>query len=331
MPRNALFDDFGRRIDYLRVSLTDRCTFRCIYCMPPDGMPHIPHAEILSYEELLRLCRISADLGVSRYKITGGEPLCRKGATSFIRRLKALPGVGSVTLTTNGFLLGQAVPDLAAAPLDSVTVSLDAFTQETFSRITRSGVCLDGILRTMDQAREAGLRVKINTVPVEGVNETELLPLARYALEKGFQIRFIELMPVGKGKTHTGVGCDSVRAMLEAAFGPLTPLLERTGNGPAECMRVRGYPGSVGFIAALSHAFCGRCNRLRLTSTGFLKTCLHHENGCDLKGPLRAGASDADLARIIQETVRTKPRAHDFATLATSRAETPFLMNSIGG
>ncbi len=330
-PPAALSDRHGRRVEYLRLSLTDRCPFRCLYCMPPEGQPSIPHAEILSYEEFLRLCRIAVSLGMDRYKITGGEPLCRKGATGFIRELKKIPGVASVTITTNGLLLARALPELADAGIDAVTVSLDAFTQDTLERVTRSDTRLETILEAMDRTREAGIRVKINTVPVRGVNEDELLPLARYALEKGYQIRFIELMPVGKGKSWSGVPRAEVQAALAQAFGPLAPLNERTGNGPAECLSVAGYPGSVGFIAALSHAFCGRCNRIRLTSTGFLKTCLHHGHGVDLRAILRDGAPDGILALAIRRAVAAKPKGHDFRAQAASDAETPFLMSSIGG
>ena len=325
---SALIDGYDRRIDYVRLSLTDRCTFRCVYCMPPQGRPYIPHEEILSYEEILRLCRIMAGLGISRYKVTGGEPLCRKGAAGFIRELKKLPGAASVTLTTNGFLLRQEMPELADGGLDSVTVSLDALSPDAFGRVTRSEANLEHILDGMRLAEEAGMRVKINTVPLKGVNEDELVPLTRFALERGYVIRFIELMPVGKGASCEGLAGNEVRDGLEAAFGPLEPIAERLGNGPAEYARVQGYPGAIGFISALSHAFCARCNRIRLTSTGFLKTCLHHDAGTDLKVPLRAGAPDAELVRALHLAVGGKPMSHSFLD---RKQGTSFLMHSIGG
>ncbi len=324
-----LFDGQGRRIDYLRVSITDRCPFRCLYCMPAEGAPHMEHKDILRYEEILRLCRVMAGLGVRRYKITGGEPLCRKGASGFIRTLKALPGVDSVTLTTNGLLLPPLLPELADAGLDSVTFSLNALSQETFVRVTRGGARVEDILEAMDQAGGTGLRVKINVVPLRNVNEAELLPLARFGLERGWQVRFIELMPVGTGSEYQGIPGDEVKAALEAALGPMTPLSRATGNGPAECMSVAGYPGSLGFINALSHAFCHRCNRLRLTAAGFLKTCLHHQHGVDLKTPLRAGVSDADLGKTVRETTRAKLDGHAFA--AAQGTVPSFFMRNVGG
>ncbi|MDR2487905.1 MAG: GTP 3',8-cyclase MoaA [Desulfovibrio sp.] len=329
--RNGIRDSRGRRIDYLRVSLTDRCSFRCLYCMPPEGAPYIPHAEILSYEELLHLCRIAASLGISRYKITGGEPLCRKDAVAFIRKLKTLPGVNSVSLTTNGALLAPLVPELAEAGVDGITVSLDAFTQETFSRVTRSDARLDDILHAMERSRNTGIGLKINMVPLKGINDAEIVPLTRYAMSKGCHIRFIELMPVGRGKDCAGILRVEVQAMLEKTFGPLTPFRERIGNGPAEYLRADGHCGGIGFIAPLSHVFCERCNRVRLTSAGFLKTCLHHEDGCDLKVLIRSGVSDAGLSSAIRNAIQTKPRTHNFAAQAVSGEETPFLMNHLGG
>ncbi|MDR2076077.1 MAG: radical SAM protein, partial [Desulfovibrio sp.] len=263
MDSRDLCDDFGRRIEYLRVSLTDRCNFRCLYCMPREGLSLVSHREILGYEELLRLCSVTAALGVARYKITGGEPLCRKDAPAFIRRLAALPGVREVTLTTNGSLLPPSLDELAEAGLAAVTVSCDALSPEGMSRITRSREGDFGLLAAvMARAKVLGLRVKINTVPLRGHNEGELIPLARFALERGYHIRFIELMPVGPGKDLAGVPVAEVAALLEREFGPLERMTDRVGNGPAVCYAVPGQTGIIGFIAALSRRFCQDCNRV---------------------------------------------------------------------
>lgn len=327
-----LIDAQGRKIEYLRVSVTDRCNYRCIYCMPPKGQGNIPHAEILSYEELLRLCRLMASMGVSRYKVTGGEPLCRKGVVGFIRSLKGLPGVEQTTLTTNGALLGPVVDPLADLGVDGINVSLDTLSQDRYAGMTRGGGEIATVLQAMAAAKARGIRVKVNVVPLMGRNEKDLLDLARFSLERGYHICFIELMPVGRGALYQGVPQEAVRKMLEQAFGPLEPLNRRIGNGPAEYFSVSGLDAGVGFISAVSKKFCSSCNRIRLTSSGFLKTCLHHNIGVDLKPFLRSGATDDDLARLIRDAVDKKPLAHEFdsPTLLEKRPER-FYMNSVGG
>ena len=332
LPENrkpALHDGFGRHIDYARLSLTDRCNFRCIYCMPHEGLPFIPHSHILSYEEMLRLCGIMGSLGITRFKVTGGEPLCRKGAAGFIRNLTALPGVEEVTLTTNGALLAPHIDYLAESGLSAVTFSCDAIDQQTFASIARTDVALDTVKEAMARAASRGMRVKINTVPLKDRNDKELVPLARFALEQGYHIRFIELMPVGNGKALRGVPQEELFAAMEHEFGPLERVKEKTGNGPATVYKVKGYPGSAGFIAALSGRFCSLCNRVRLTSSGFLKTCLCHDAGADLREPVRNGISDDGLRARILEAVSAKPAGHTFSF--TANEEKGFFMNSVGG
>ena len=326
----ALFDAYGRKIDYARLSLTDRCPFRCVYCMPPEGEKHIPHEEILTYEEILRFCRLAAGLGVSRYKVTGGEPLCRKGAVDFIRRLKKIPGVEQTTLTTNGALLRKHIEELISLGLDGINVSLDTLCQERYNAITRSTVRLEPMLAAMARGKAGGIRIKVNVVPLKGC-EGDLEALTRFALQHGYHIRFIELMPVGQGRVYEGIPQAGIRRMVESTFGALTPLDRRIGNGPAECYAVPGRTGSVGFISALSKKFCGACNRIRLTSLGFLKTCLHHPAGIDLKPLLRGGAADEELSSAIREAVRKKPRAHEFDRFGVQGEPPVFFMNSVGG
>ena len=331
MPHSGLQDRHGRTIDYIRLSLTDRCNFRCLYCMPPEGESFVPHGEVLSYEEILRVCRIAAGLGVSRYKITGGEPFCRKGSIDFIRRLRALPGVEQTTITTNGSLLGAHVEALADMGVEGVTVSLDSLSQDSFSAITRSEARLDDIVRAMAEARGRGLRVKINVVPLSGRNEAELPNLVRFALANGYHIRFIELMPVGNGRRHAGPPPEAIRDMIERNFGVLIPVKRALGNGPAECYSVAGHRATVGFISALSKKFCGACNRIRLTSLGYLKTCLHHNVGVDLKPLLRGQATDAELKRALVEAVSKKPKGHEFSREPVRGEPENFSMNSVGG
>ena len=249
--------------------------------MASEGLPFIQHGDILSYEEMLRVCAGLAALGVNRYKVTGGEPLCRKGAVGFMKQLAALPRVREVSLTTNGSLAPPHLEELAEAGIKAVTFSLDALEPAILRKITRSASGPEEILRAMDQAAELGMRVKINTVPLKDVNESQLIPLALYALERAWQIRFIELMPVGEGRQLAGVPPEELFALLESEFGPLEKVGYKTGNGPAVMYGLQNYPGLVGFIAALSGRFCDFCNRIRLVSTGSLKTCLCHDAGAD--------------------------------------------------
>ena len=327
----GLYDTHGRKIDYIRISLTDRCNFRCVYCMPPEGEPHIPHDEILSYEELTRFCAITARLGISRYKITGGEPFCRKGAVDFIRNLKKLPGVEQTTITTNGAYLAKHVGDLAEIGVDGVNVSFDTLAQDHFSTITRSKVNVEDIKDAMAAVRARGIRVKMNAVPLRNHNEEDLPGLTRFALEHGYHIRFIELMPVGVGRIYEGIPQEEIRAMIEREFGPMTPLGRVIGNGPAECYSVGTHKGSVGFISAISKKFCHLCNRIRFTSLGYLKTCLHHNIGVDLKPLLRGNVSDEEIEASIIAAVQKKPKAHEFTRAPQEGEPKNFLMNSVGG
>lgn len=324
-----LVDSHGRVIDYVRLSLTDRCNFRCVYCMPEHGRQALAHKDIISYEELLAFCRASASLGISRYKITGGEPFCRKGAEAFMQRLNNIPGVKQITVTTNGVLLEKHLPMLSGMGVSGINVSLDTLNPARFAALSRSSEPLQTVLDAIDAAKKLGLAVKINTVPVKGRNEEDLPDLVAFALERGIFLRFIELMPVGEGCEYEPVAPAAIREMVERRFGSLEPLQKRIGNGPAEHFTVQGHGGGIGFISALSKKFCRACNRLRLTSQGFLKTCLHHDRGIDLMPLLRGGASEAELARAIQAAVREKPLSHEFDPKAGQVGR--FTMNSVGG
>ncbi len=327
---SELVDLHGRRIHYIRLSLTDRCNFRCVYCMPGHGTTFIPHEEILSFEELLRLCRLTASLGVTHYKITGGEALCRRGSLDFIEKLTKISGVKQVTLTTNGTFLSQSLSSLANTDIRNINVSLDALSPNVFSRITRSNVAVEDILLALEKAKDMGMRIKINTVPIQNYNESELVPLAKYALINGFPIRYIELMPVGEGKRFLGIPLRQIKQLMEQTFGTLRPYHARLGNGPARYFQAQGYLAPIGYIAALSDTFCKNCNRVRLTSWGFFKTCLHHNIGTDIKRLLRASASDAEICSALIQTVNKKPLAHTFNQPAPD-ISVGLSMHSVGG
>ncbi|MDR1803506.1 MAG: GTP 3',8-cyclase MoaA [Treponema sp.] len=310
-----LIDSFGRILDYLRVSVTDRCNLRCVYCMPPEGVPWKAHDNMLRFEEILHLVGIMAELGIRKIKVTGGEPLVRRGMTSFLRGLKTVPGIEKVTLTTNGLLLGGYLDEAetldVGVPLDGVNVSLDALDSERFSRVTGEAKARsEEILSNIDRLLKKRIRVKVNCVTVRGFNEEEILPLTLLAREKDIAVRFIELMPLGCGADLEPVPGGEVATLIENAFGALTPFSGVEGSGPAVYYSLPGFTGKIGFINPLSHGFCETCNRLRLTSEGFVKPCLSSSTGVDLRTLLRSGASDTGLAAAVTETVAKKPRFH---------------------
>lgn len=323
-----MFDRENRKIDYIRISITDRCNLRCRYCMPREGVPNTPHEEILSYEELFRLTDVFRAVGATKVKVTGGEPLVRKGAVPFIETL--CEKMEEVTLTTNGLLLEEAAAPLKAAGLAGLNLSLDTLSPETYRTITgRDG--LQAALAGLDAALEAGLPVKVNVVPQQGVNEKELTELAALAREKPIQVRFIEMMPLGLGKQVPGLGGDTVKERLEAAFGPMEPVEKRLGNGPARYFHPQGFAGNIGFISAVSHRFCQSCNRVRLTATGLLKPCLQYAGGTDLRALLRAGAEDASIREAVEKAIWAKPAGHAFGENCPAEQLEEKNMNILGG
>ncbi len=304
-------DNFGRKIEYLRLSVTDRCNLRCRYCMPEDGIPEVPHAEILSYEELLRVAAAALRLGVRKIRVTGGEPLVRRGIVDFIRQLAALPGAPEVTLTTNGLRLSGMAADLKAAGLSRVNVSLDTLRAERFSAITRREG-LPQVLAALEAADQAGLTpLKINTVPIRGVNEDEIVDFARLTLERPWQVRFIEFMPVSGGLDYPPESRFPAAAILEALadLGPLQPIPRQGPAGPARLFRYAEARGTIGIIPAVSGHFCGDCNRLRLTADGRLRPCLFSVEEIDLKSVLRQGTA-AQLEEVLLTAVAAKPERH---------------------
>ena len=321
-------DGQDRTIDYLRISVTDRCNLRCRYCMPAEGVEALGHEDILRFEEIERLTRLFAALGVRHLRLTGGEPMVRRGCLDLAARLRRIPGIETLGLTSNGRLLAGRVREAQEAGVTGLNLILDALDPERYRQITRGGE-LKPVLRAMEEALDLGLPLKLNAVPVRGCNEEELTALAALARERPLQVRFIELMPLGCGAELEPIPTAEVRSRLEAAFGPMEADAARHGHGPAEYWKPEGFVGSLGFIGAVSHAFCERCNRLRLTADGRLKLCLNHTAGLDLREALRRGATDAQLKEAIAAAIRQKPAAHGFG----ERPEDPETrrMNQIGG
>ena len=306
-----MLDKLNRKIDYLRISVIDRCNLRCVYCMPEEGIESIPHDEILTYDEILRICEIVSELGIRKIKITGGEPLVRKDIVNLIRDIKNIDKIEQVTLTTNGILLHEMLDDLYDAGIDAINISLDTLNKDNFKKITRRDG-LEKVLMSIDKAYDLGIRVKINCLAIRDFNLSELVEIASFAKDREIDVRFIELMPIGFGKKYNQIDNDEILSILESRFGTFEIVTEKRGNGPAKYYRNQNMKGCIGFISAISHEFCESCNRIRLTSSGFLKLCLHYNKGIDLKGPIRNGISDEDLKTLIHNTIWNKPISHKF-------------------
>jgi len=312
----AHLDAYNRPISYLRISVTDRCNLRCVYCMPPEGVAWRPHEEILRYEEIETVVRAAARLGITKVRLTGGEPLVRPGIVDLVGMLAGVPRIDDLAMTTNGILLARYAAALAEAGLQRVNVSLDTLRPERFRRITRRGELADA-LEGIEAARRAGLEpVKINTVVIRGMNDDEVVDLARKTMEAGWNIRFIEVMPVGNGMLEEGdwrervVTGSEVREKIEAALGDLEPAKVRVGGGPARYYRLPGARGTLGFITPISEHFCYACNRLRLTSDGQLRPCLLSDQEIDLRTPLRNGADVAEIEKYLLQGIERKPMHH---------------------
>ncbi len=310
-----LIDPFARPIDYLRVSVTDRCDFRCVYCMS-ENMTFLPKAELLTLEELDRMCSTFVELGVRKLRITGGEPLVRRGIMQFFNAMTRHLDSGALrelTLTTNGSQLRKHAQDLVSCGVRRINVSLDTLDEAKFAKITRWGR-LGQVLDGIDAAQEAGLRVKINAVALKGFNEDELFPLVDWCAARDMDLTFIEVMPMGdlgnEDRLDQYWNLKDLRARLAERFS-LVDLAERTG-GPARYVRVEETGQKIGFITPLTHNFCESCNRVRLTCTGELYMCLGQEDMADLRAPLRASPENSLLKQAIRDAIARKPKGHDF-------------------
>jgi GTP 3',8-cyclase len=347
LPRTgALLDRFGRLHSYLRISVTDRCNYRCVYCMPAEGLAWMPRKELLTYDEIGRLVGIFAGMGVRRVRLTGGEPTVRRDILELVRRLGAIPGIEDLAMTTNGHLLGPLAGQLAAAGLRRVNISIDSLDPDRFSRLTRGGN-LAAVLQAIDAAVAAGLcPVKLNMVVIGGENDAEILAMARYAAERAgaVELRFIEYMPFGD-RWHSSVPSARIREILSEVYRltPATAAERGTGAGPARCWLARPVddpagdsagsdrnpPLRLGFISPITEHFCASCNRLRLLADGQLRTCLAHEDNPGLRDLLRGGASDAEISAVIRGIVDGKPAGHEAEALGGRNFQG--VMTAIGG
>lgn len=309
-PSPALRDQFGRQIEYLRISVTDRCNFRCLYCMPETGMQWLPKSEILSYEEISEIVRQLAPLGLRRLRITGGEPTIRPQIPDLVRMLHSVPGITDIALSTNGVRLPELGPALRDAGLDRVNMSVDSLRGDRIVRIARRSLGFDPV-RAAEAAQDAGLDpIKLNMVVMRGVNDDEVVDLARLTIERPWHVRFIELMPVGDLRELTWehvVPSDEILSRLNAV-APLTPSAgPARGNGPAAYYQWAGAAGTIGVITPMTHTYCASCNRVRLTANGRLRTCLFGNHEVDLRAPLRAGLP---LEPLFRQALADKPKEH---------------------
>ena len=325
-----LIDRFGRKINYLRISLTDRCNLRCIYCMPPEGERKLKHKDILRYEEVLRIARIAIKLGIHKIRLTGGEPLVRKGIKEFIPMLTALNGLDDVSLTTNGVLLKDNLEILKAAGIKRINVSLDSLKRLNFKLITRFDY-FNEVWQGIEKARDMGFYpIKINIVIMKGINDNEVLDLARLAIEQPYHIRFIECMPIGLQTNSVAfVSNAQIENAIVDRFGSLIPVNHEKNDGPAARFRFKGGKGEIGFINAISDPFCKDCNRLRLTANGAILPCLLSNTEVDIKDPLRRGCLDEELIKVFLKAVDLKPKCHPMSRDHDQRVYRK--MCSIGG
>ena len=308
----ALVDGFSRPITYLRISVTDKCNLRCVYCMPEEGLPWLRRDEILSYEEIARIVSAGARAGVRSVRLSGGEPLLRKHLERLVSELAAIDGIDDIALSTNGLLLAAQLPELKAAGLRRVNVSLDTLREDRFEAIARRPG-LDAVLRGIDAAIESGLApLKINCVVMRGQNDDELADFAALTRERPVFVRFIEVMPVHDNlglQRDAYVSSDEILERVRS-IGEIAPVAGPGGNGPARYFAFDGAPGAVGVISPLSHDYCDRCNRVRLTADGRLRLCLFGDHALDLRTPVRAGASLEELTALLQSAMLIKPERH---------------------
>lgn len=327
-----LIDALGREHTNLRISVTDRCNIRCFYCMPDENVQFLPRNEILSFEEIVRFCRIMAEMGVNKLRLTGGEPLVRTGLPSLIAMLSEIPGIDDIALTTNGILLTGQAAALRAAGLNRLNISLDGLREETFRKISRRDG-LDRVLEGIFEARRLGFRkIRLNAVAIRGITENEILPLGRFARRHDLELRFIEFMPLDAEKhwrSEQVLGGVEIRDLLEMHFGPLVPVERTDPSQPAVDYAFEDGLGRIGFIHPVTQPFCGDCNRLRITAEGMVRNCLFSTTEWDARSLLRSGSSDEEIAQLVRQCVGAKKKGHGIDEPDFVRPERP--MYQIGG
>ena len=330
-----MLDKFNREINYLRVSITDRCNLHCTYCRPKEGISLQGHDDILRYEEIIRIVTVAVKMGLVKVRVTGGEPLVRRGFVAFIAALKKINGLKDISLTTNGILLEEFARDIFDAGVCRINISLDSLNKDKYFRITNGGN-LGAVLRGIARAEEIGFfPIKINTVAIKGFNDDEVLDFAQLAVNKPFQVRFIELMPVGRQANLDYIGDYMPTSQLIDKISQsydLEPIKNKKNksDGPAKIFRIKGGRGEIGFINPVSDHFCLTCNRLRLTSDGKLRVCLLNEKEVDLKKALRENCSDSELEKLIRDAILLKPKQHDLICTESSLKKCRN-MSAIGG
>jgi len=323
-------DRYGREINYLRISVTDRCNLRCAYCMPPEGIPLISHDDVLRYEEIARLAHLAHELGFAKFRVTGGEPLVRKGVASLVEKLETLGDDVDLSLTTNGVLLAEHASELKEAGLRRINISLDTLDREKFRRISRFDL-FDAVMEGISRAIEVGFDpVKINVVMVRDVNDDEIADFVKLTEDQPLWVRFIELMPFSRNnwRREDFISADEIRQRIETQFH-LIEMTRSDDSAPSLDYQAEGHKGYIGFIAPLSRRFCDLCNRLRLTADGHLVPCLHSEIEVDIRTPLRAGTSDDELKSILQKAIMAKPKGHKLCKDNIKKTERA--MSKVGG
>ena len=321
-------DKFGREIDYLRVSVTDKCNLRCIYCMGEKDNNFLKNDEKLTDDEIYRIVKESSKLGIKKVRITGGEPLVRPDLVNLVSKINSIPGIEEIYLTTNGILLADMIDELAANGLKGVNISLDSLNEERFNKVTRLGK-LNKVLEAIDKAIALGIKVKLNTVIVNDINKDEIIDFVNLTKEKEIDVRFIELMPIGVAINYKGVTNEDVLKVISENYSDYEEVVRSKSGGPASYIKLKNAKGKIGFISAISNCFCEECNRIRLTPEGFLKQCLHFDYGIDLKSKLRTGITDEELRKLIYDNIYDKPEKHLF--LEKSDHKELKFMNQIGG
>lgn len=328
---DGMRDGFGRRIEYLRISVTDKCNLRCVYCMPEEGLPWLRRADLLTYEEIAAIVRTMASMGLRRVRITGGEPLVRRDLTVLIRAIAATPGIEDIALSTNAVLLDELAEPLRDAGVRRVNISLDSLRPDRVDAIARRPGSYDNIMRGIAAAERVGFHpIKLNAVIMRGRNADELADFARATIARPWHVRFIEVMPVGENLDVSANEFVSAFEMLRtlSAIGDLEPVAGPEGNGPATYFQFTGAAGTVGVITPMSHNYCERCNRMRLTADGKLRPCLFGTLETDLRAPLRARLP---LEPLIEETLRTKPERHHLVRGSASGSGGLLALSQVGG
>ena len=321
-------DKFGREIDYLRVSVTDKSNLRCIYCMDEKDNSFLKNDEKLTDDEIYRIVKESSKLGIKKVRITGGEPLVRPDLVKLVSKINSIPGIEEIYLTTNGILLADMIDELAVNGLKGVNISLDSLKEERFNKLTRLGK-LNKVLESIDKAIALGIKVKLNTVIVNDINKDEIIDFVNLTKEKEIDVRFIELMPIGIAINYKGATNEDVLKVISENYSDYEEVVRSKSGGPASYIKLKNAKGKIGFISAISNCFCEECNRIRLTPEGFLKQCLHFDYGVDLKSKLRSGISDEELRKLIYDNIYHKPEKHLF--LEKSDHKEIKFMNQIGG